>query len=96
MADQEDLIENINQSLQSEEAQWFHQIRNLEGSALCPKVWHRYFGADFMAEVTVQPKGRKRAKTLRATGDSIEGALNNLTSLLAAWLYPPKEPDGAG
>ena len=96
MANREELIEKINRSLQSEEAQWFHQICNLDISALTPKVWHRFLAGDFMAEVTVQPKGRKRAKTLRATGDSIEGALNSLAALLAAWLYPPGEADRAG
>jgi hypothetical protein len=82
--------EKIQASLQTEEAQWFQQIRNLAGHAVSPKVWHRYFGGDFMAEVPVVRRGNTRPRMQRSTGDSIEGALNALASVVAAYLFPPE------
>jgi hypothetical protein len=83
----DDYVAQVNASLATEEAQWFEQVRALEGTCM-PKVWHRIFGADFMASACVLKPGNKRRRELKATGSTPNDALEALAGRVAAYLYP--------
>ncbi len=73
--------------LDNDDAQAFVQINNL-APATCPRVWFRYFGPDFMADVVVTKPGNKRSRRLKATGKSIHEALASLAHEVASYLHP--------
>ena len=89
MTDEVDkLLLKINRHLSRDDVQPFEVIRRLADHSSLPKVWSRYFAGDFMAEVTVVRKDKRRAKTLTATGEGLEECLANLATAVADYLYP--------
>lgn len=85
--EERELVETINKFLVTEDAQLFVQVTNLAPISL-PKIWMRYFGADFMAEAKVIRGGNKRTRRITATGSTIAETMENLASNVASYLYP--------
>lgn len=82
-------IAKLNKAMLRDDAQEFMQVLNLTNSIESPKVWYRYLGGDFMAEIRVLRPGRKRPRRVWATAESRAGALEALASKVAAIFYPP-------
>lgn len=81
-----ELLAKVNESLMRDDVQGFSRVRNLGG--YLPKIWHRLFSGDFMAETYVRKTGAKRQHRLTATGVGLEDALDNLAAVVADYLFP--------
>ncbi len=85
-------LEKMLRSQRRLDVQPFEHVRILGGQL--PKVWYRYFAADFMASTQVMKPGGKRWRELTATGDGLEDALANLASVVADYLHPTSKREG--
>lgn len=92
MTDEEELegfdLAAITRSAARDDAQPFMTIRRLSDGGALPKVWHRYFSGDFMAEVYVRRRGAKQDRRITATGEGLEDAMANLATAVADFLNP--------
>lgn len=86
--DPKEWLNQVNRSLLRDDVQPFEAVRRLSDYSASPRVWHRYFAGDFMADVQVTRKGNKRPRRIYATGEGLEDALANLATAVANYLYP--------